>query len=66
MSQQELLKKVIQALDQAGIQYMIAGSIVSSLQGEPRSIHAIDMIVAIQSSKAQEFVEALDINGRSV
>jgi hypothetical protein len=39
MSQQELLKKAIQALDQAGIQYMITGSVVSSLQGEPRSTH---------------------------
>jgi len=32
MSQQELLKKVIQVLNQAGIQYMITGSVVSSLQ----------------------------------
>ncbi len=57
MSQQELLKKVIQVLDQAGIQYMITGSVVSSLQGEPRSTHDIDMVVAIQSSKAHELVE---------
>ncbi len=34
MSQQELLKKVIQELDRAGIQYMLTGSAVSSLQGE--------------------------------
>ena len=39
MSQQELLKKVIQALEHAGIDYMLTGSIVSSLQGEPRSTH---------------------------
>ncbi len=39
MSQQELLKKVIQALDRAKIQYMITGSVASSLQGEPRSTH---------------------------
>jgi hypothetical protein len=58
MSQQELLKKVIQALDQAGIQYMITGSVVSSLQGEPRSTHDIDMVVAIQSSKAHDLAEA--------
>lgn len=58
MSQQELLKKVIQALDQAKIQYMITGSVVSSLQGEPRSTHDIDMVVAIQSSKVNELVEA--------
>src|SRR4030042_1090879 len=58
MSQQELLKKVIQALDRAKIQYMITGSVVSSLQGEPRSTHDIDMVVAIQSSKVNELVGA--------
>ncbi len=57
MSQQELLKKVIQALDQAGIQYMITGSLVSSLQGEPRSTHDIDMVVAIQESKVHGLIE---------
>jgi hypothetical protein len=57
MSQQELLKRVIQALDQVGIQYMITGSVVSSLQGEPRSTHDIDIIIAIQESKVRELVE---------
>jgi len=58
MSQQKLLKKVIQTLEQAGIQYMITGSVVSSLQGEPRSTHDIDMVIAIQESKARELAEA--------
>jgi len=58
MSQQELLKKIIQALDQAEILYMITGSIVSSLQGEPRSTHDIDILIAMQKSKAQILLEA--------
>ena len=58
MSQQELLTKVIQVLDQAEIPYMITGSVVSSLQGEPRSTHDIDIVVAIQKSKAHDLVEA--------
>jgi len=58
MSQQELLKKVIQVLNQAGTQYMITGSVVSSLQGEPRSTHDIDMVIAIQKSVAKRLVEA--------
>lgn len=58
MSQQELLRKVIQVLDQAGIQYMLTGSIVSSLQGEPRATHDIDAVVAITSSKIHELVMA--------
>lgn len=47
MSQQELLKRVIQALHDAKIEYMITGSVASSLQGEPRSTHDIDIVVAI-------------------
>jgi hypothetical protein len=58
MSQQELLKEVIQALDQFGIQYMITGSVVSSLQGEPRSTHDIDLVIAIQKPNAHKLVEA--------
>lgn len=57
MSQQELLKKVVQALKDAGIQYMITGSVVSSLQGEPRSTHDIDVVVAIQKSVVKKLVK---------
>ena len=56
MSQQELLKKVIQALEGAGIEYMVSGSLVSSLQGEPRSTHDIDVVVAVQRSTAHALV----------
>lgn len=58
MSQQELLKRVIQTLDQAEIQYMITGSIVSSLQGEPRSTHDIDIVVSIRKTRAYILVKA--------
>jgi hypothetical protein len=58
MPQQELLKKAIQVLNQAGIQYMITGSVVSSLQGETRSAHDIDMVIAIQKSVAKRLVKA--------
>ena len=50
MSQQELLKKVICALEEAGIEYMITGSVASSYHGEPRSTHDIDMVVAVQEA----------------
>jgi len=58
MSQQELLKKVIEVLDRTRIPYMITGSMVSSLQGEPRSTHDIDMVIAIQKSAAETLAEA--------
>lgn len=57
MPQQELLKKVIQALDETGIEYMVTGSVVSSLQGEPRTTHDIDIIVAIQKDAAKKMVD---------
>ena len=58
MSQQELLKSVIRALDAAGIDYMATGSVVSSLQGEPRSTHDIDLVVAIHPESVKNLVSA--------
>lgn len=57
MSQQELLKKVIQILDENGIEYMITSSVVSSLHGEPRSTHDVDLVVAIQKSVIKKLIE---------
>jgi hypothetical protein len=58
MSQQELLKLVVQTLDGAGVEYMLTGSVVSSLQGEPRSTHDIDIVVAIKRPLAKKLVDA--------
>ena len=58
MSQQELVKKVTQSLENAGIQYMVTGSIVSSLQGEPRSTHDTDIIISIQKPAIKKLVDA--------
>ncbi|MCL6612133.1 MAG: hypothetical protein K6T66_11400 [Peptococcaceae bacterium] len=58
MSQQELLKRVVRALENAEIKYMVTGSIVSSLQGEPRSTHDIDFVVAIEGPSIDKLVAA--------
>lgn len=58
MSQQTLLEKVIRTLNRLGIEYMVTGSTVSSLQGEPRSTHDIDIIVDLPKSKAPALSEA--------
>ena len=52
MSQPELLKLVTRRLEAAGIDYMITGSVASSLQGEPRATHDIDVVVAIRAPAA--------------
>ncbi|MGI9951456.1 hypothetical protein V3F56_03755 [Moorellaceae bacterium AZ2] len=58
MSQQKLLKKVIDTLEKAGIQYMLTGSLASSLQGEPRLTHDIDMVVSIPKSAVNKLLKA--------
>ncbi len=58
MSQQELLKKVVRTLEQLDIGYMVSGSIVSSLQGEPRSTHDIDIVVNLPNSKVHALAAA--------
>lgn len=50
MSQQDLLRRVVAALDGLQIDYMITGSIASSLQGEPRATHHLDVVVSIEES----------------
>ncbi len=50
MPQPQLLEKVIQVLEDNHIDHMITGSTVSSLQGEPRSTHDVDIVVAIDYS----------------
>ena len=58
MSQQELLKRVVQVLDDLGIAYMVSGSLVSSLQGEPRATHDIDVVVALERSHVKVLSKA--------
>lgn len=58
MSQQELLSRVVRALDAAGIQYMLTGSIASSFYGEPRATHDIDLVVNIRKKKIEQIMLA--------
>jgi hypothetical protein len=58
VSQPELLKKAVKALDDAGIAYMLTGSIVSSLQGAPRSTHDIDIVVNLSPPQVQSLTAA--------
>jgi uncharacterized protein (DUF1330 family) len=58
MSQQELLKRVTRVLHELGVKYMVSGSLVSSLQGEPRATHDIDIVVAIKRPDAKELPKA--------
>ena len=58
MSQQKLLERVVQILAGAGVEYMVTGSVASSLYGEPRSTHDIDIVIAIERSSIKQLVQA--------
>jgi hypothetical protein len=59
VSQQDLLRRIITALGEAGVPYMLTGSLVSSLQGEPRATHDIDLVVSLGASGVAAAVAAL-------
>ena len=54
MSQQELLIKVVSELDNLNVPYFVTGSIASTIQGEPRATHDIDLVVHITASQVSE------------
>jgi len=58
MSQQELLRIITRALEGIGIPYMVTGSFVSSLQGEPRATHDIDIVITINPSQTDKMFQA--------
>lgn len=47
MSQTGLLIEAIDALDSAGVGYLLTGSFASSLQGEPRATHDVDFVIEV-------------------
>jgi hypothetical protein len=52
----DTLRFVVQVLDSHAIGYMITGSVASSLQGEPRATHDLDVVVAIRTEDAPVFL----------
>lgn len=63
MSQQALLKRIVEALDGAGIPYFLTGSLASSLQGEPRASHDIDLVIDIAPGDAARVARSLSAPG---
>lgn len=56
MSPFRLLKEVISKLEISEIPYMLTGSIVSSLQGVPRSTHDIDFVISISEKDIEKII----------
>ena len=71
MSQSELLIFVLAQLNRSRVPYMLTGSVVSSLQGEPRSTHDIDIVVLLEAQSAPSLAalfptDAFYINAESI
>lgn len=49
---------LVETLERVGIGYMLTGSLASSLQGEPRSTHDIDVVVNLQPSNVDALLAA--------
>ncbi len=45
MTQPELLQRLVESLEAAGIPYMAAGSLGSSFHGQPRATNDVDMVI---------------------
>lgn len=58
MSQSELLIEAVQALERAGVGYMLTGSLASSIQGEPRATHDVDLVIEVEVRVVDRLAEA--------
>jgi hypothetical protein len=58
MLQPELLIKVLLVLRENFIDYMVTGSVVSSIQGEPRATHDVDVVINITPSGISFLLQA--------
>jgi len=57
MSQSELLIFTIEALIKSTHDYMLTGSLVSSMQGEPRATHDIDLVVTVTPESVKQLLQ---------
>jgi hypothetical protein len=58
VSQTRLLTDAIAALDGAGVGYLLSGSLASSLQGEPRATHDIDLVIEVDARIVSALAQA--------
>lgn len=63
MSKPELLKRVVEILQGLKIDYMLTGSLASSLQGEPRATFDIDFLLSFHQEMIPFFIDAFSKEG---
>lgn len=62
MTLAEFLAIVVRRLDAAGVEYMIGGSVASSIYGEPRTTRDIDIIVEVHDQSLRSLFADFDRN----
>ena len=58
MEQAELLRRVIDVLENQGITYLLVGSLASGVYGEPRLTRDIDIVVELQPRQVSKLCAA--------
>ena len=54
-----IFRRIIAALDQAGIKYMLTGSFASTYYGTPRTTQDIDLVIAPSANELRAFIHLL-------
>ncbi|MGH3451883.1 MAG: hypothetical protein ACRDQW_14430 [Haloechinothrix sp.] len=62
MSAAAALRRVVSALDDADLPYMLVGSFASTLHGAPRTTQDIDLVIDPTHESLSRFVAALDLS----
>ncbi len=60
MTLAEFLADVVKRLDDASIEYMIAGSVASSIHGEPRTTRDVDIVIEVTEDSLRALFSSLD------
>jgi hypothetical protein len=56
---EELLRRIVQGLEFAGIPYMVTGSYASAHHGRPRATQDLDLVIAPRADQLRVFVRSL-------
>jgi hypothetical protein len=54
----DALRDATSRLDQAGVEYMLTGSVAMAFYAEPRFTNDIDLVIALGSAQAERFITA--------
>ena len=59
MNPDNVLARIVSALEIAGIPYMLTGSLASSIYGTPRATNDIDLVIAPTQAQLRKLKESL-------